>query len=210
MLQVGAQVLTSNPTLGVRPVFTTIGAPWEEIFHEDEKAVFITEGLVRECDTDGKLAAVLCHELGKMEADAGAVRAAARSRPADGAPVGTDYGGAFGPPDGTRAMELAVYERKRRKTEEAAAAQADADALARDFVRQGRRTARRLAGRRPAAPRRRRTHEVREADGEMAAALPCRVAANRLVAGVAAARVGGRCGGRASPAVPVARTEAPS
>ncbi len=65
MLQVGSQILTSNPTLGVRPVFTTIGALSEEIFHQDDKAVFITEGLVRECRTDGQLAAVLCHELGR-------------------------------------------------------------------------------------------------------------------------------------------------
>ena len=45
-------------------------------------------------------------------------------------PVGADSGGAFGPPDGTRAMELAVYERKRRKAAEAAATPPDPDALA--------------------------------------------------------------------------------
>ena len=50
------------------------------------------------------------------------------------APVGKDYGGAFGPPDGTRAMELAVYERKRRKAAEAAAAPPDVDALARAIL----------------------------------------------------------------------------
>ena len=131
VLQVGSQILTSNPTLGVRPVFTTIGAPSEEIFHQDDKAVFITEGLVRECRTDGQLAAVLCHELGKMTAE----RQERAGPPPDhgppmDAPVGTDYGGAFGPPDGTRAMELAVYERKHRKAAEAAAAPADPNALA--------------------------------------------------------------------------------
>ncbi len=50
------------------------------------------------------------------------------------APVGTDYGGAFGPPDGTRAMELAVYERQRLKAQEAAAAPLDPDAVARDLL----------------------------------------------------------------------------
>ena len=105
VLQVGSQILTSNPTLGVRPVFTTIGAPSEEIFHQDDKAVFITEGLVCECRTDGQLAAVLCHELGKMTAE----RQERAGPPPDhgppmDAPVGTDYGGAFGPPDGTFAM----------------------------------------------------------------------------------------------------------
>ena len=119
VLQVGGQVLAANPTLGVRPVFTTIGAPGEEIFHQDEKVVFITESLVRECKTDGQLAAVLCHELGKMAAEHQERAAPPPDHgPPMAAPVGTDYGGAFGPPDGTRAMELAVYERsasRRRK-----------------------------------------------------------------------------------------------
>ncbi|HVS37591.1 MAG TPA: M48 family metalloprotease [Gemmataceae bacterium] len=131
VLQVGGKILVSNPNIGVRPVFSTIGAPWEEIFHQDDKAVFITEGLVRECRTDGQLAAVLCHELGKMEAE----RHERAAPPPDhgppmAVPVGTDYGGAFGPPDGTRAMELAVYERKRLKQQEAAAAPLDPDAIA--------------------------------------------------------------------------------
>ena len=135
VLQVGGQILVSNPNLGVKPVFTTIGAPGEEIFHQDDKVVFITEGLVRECDTDGKLAAVLCHELGKMEAERHERAAPPRdSGPPMAAPVGTDYGGAFGPPDGTRAMELAVYERKRLKEQEAAAAPLDADAAARALL----------------------------------------------------------------------------
>ena len=119
VLQVGGQILASNTTLSVRPLFSTIGAPWEEIFHQDDKAVFITEGLVRECRTDGQLAAVLCHELGKMAAE----RQERGAPPPDhgppmAAPVGTDYAGAFGPPDGTRAMELAVYEHKRLRPQE--------------------------------------------------------------------------------------------
>jgi Peptidase family M48 len=135
VLQVGGQILASNPNLGVRPVFTTIGAPLEEIFHQDDKAVFITEGLVRGCRTDGELAAVLCHELAKMAAEH-QDRAAPppdHGPPMD-APVGKDYAGAFGPPDGTRTMELAVYEHKRHKAVEAAATPADPDALARTIL----------------------------------------------------------------------------
>lgn len=132
VLQVGGQVLASNPKIGLHPVFTTIGAPWEEIFHQDDRAVFVTEGLVRACRTDGMLAAVLCHELGKIQAE----RQERVGPPPDhgppmGAPVGTDYAGAFGPPDGTRTMELAVYEHKRRLAAEAAARPQDVDALAR-------------------------------------------------------------------------------
>ncbi len=69
VVQVGGQIVASNPKLGFKPAFTTIGAPWEEIFHRGDKAVFITEGLVRDCLTDGQLAAVLCHELGKIAAE---------------------------------------------------------------------------------------------------------------------------------------------
>jgi hypothetical protein len=135
VLQVGGQVLASNPKLGFHPVFTTIGRPWQEIFHQDDKAVFITEGLVRGCTTDGMLAAVLSHELGKMAAER---RQRAGPPPDHGppmdAPVGTDYAGAFGPPDGTRTMELAVYEHKRRKAADAAAAPADAEVLAKAIL----------------------------------------------------------------------------
>ena len=49
VVQVGGQIIAANPKLGFKPAFTTIGAPWEEIFHRGDKAVFITEGLVREC-----------------------------------------------------------------------------------------------------------------------------------------------------------------
>ena len=115
VLQVGGQVLVANPQLAVRPTFTTIGAPTEEIFHSADKIVFITEGLVRECRTDGQLAAVLCHELGKMAAE----RQEMAGPPPDHGPpmevpIGPDYANALGSPDRTHAMELAVYEHKRQ------------------------------------------------------------------------------------------------
>jgi hypothetical protein len=135
VLQVGGQLLAANPKLGVRPTFTTIGAPSEEIFHQDEKVVFVTEGLVNACRTDGQLAAVLSHELAKMTAEHQALIAPPPDRgPPMDAPVGKDYAGAFGPADGTRAEELAVHERKHRKTVEAAAAPPDADALTRAIL----------------------------------------------------------------------------
>ncbi len=134
VLQVGGQILVSNSKLGVRPTFTTIGAPWEEIFHRDDKIVFITEGLVRECRTDGQLAAVLCHELGKMAAERQEMAAPPPDHgPPVDAPVGNDYAGTLGSADRTHAMELAVYEHKRRATALAAATPPDPDALARDL-----------------------------------------------------------------------------
>ena len=137
VVQVGGQILASNPKLGFKPAFTTIGAPWEEIFHRGDKAVFITEGLVRACLTDGQLAAVLCHELGKIAAQRQELAATALPPgrgPSMDTPVGNDYAGVFGPPDGTRAMELAVYDQKRRKAALAAATPADPDALGRAIL----------------------------------------------------------------------------
>jgi hypothetical protein len=136
VLQVGGQIIASNPKLGFKPAFTTIGAPWEEIFHRGDMAVFITEGLVRECVTDGQLAAVLSHELGKIAAERQDLAATApqdRGPPPD-APVGNDGGGVFGAPDGTRTMELAADEQKRRKAAAAALAPVDPEALARTIL----------------------------------------------------------------------------
>jgi len=155
VVQVGGQIVASNPTLGFRPAFTTIGAAGEEIFHRGDKAVFITEGLVRACLTDGQLAAVLCHELGKIAAERQELAATAPQDrgPPPGAPVGNDGGGVFGSPDGTRTAELAVYEQKRRKAAAAAMTPVDAEALARTILQKGRRNARRCgSGRAATAP----------------------------------------------------------
>ena len=136
VVQVGGQIIAANPKLGFKPAFTTIGAPWEEIFHRGDRAVFITEGLVRDCRTDGQLAAVLCHELGKIAAERQELATAAPqdSGPPIDTPVGNDYGGVFGSPDGTRMAELAAYEQKRRKAAAAALAPVDSEALARGIL----------------------------------------------------------------------------
>jgi hypothetical protein len=137
VLRVAEQVRVANPQLALRPLYTTIGAPWEEVFHRNGDEVYITEGLVRRCKTDGELAAVLCHELGKMTAEREAltnpaVRAPDRGPPMD-VPVGSDAGGAFGSPDGVRLAERAKYETRRRSDPSAAPA-ADPDALARGYL----------------------------------------------------------------------------
>src|SRR5258708_7197900 len=64
--QVGAKMVEANKGLSVRPRFTTIGAPTEEIFHRGTREVFITEGLAKKCKTDGQLAALLALELGRI------------------------------------------------------------------------------------------------------------------------------------------------
>jgi hypothetical protein len=63
---VGRQLLAANPQIGAKPLFHTVGAPHPEVFHRGTSDVFVTEGLVKQCCSDGQLAAVLSLELGKL------------------------------------------------------------------------------------------------------------------------------------------------
>src|SRR5713101_6941225 len=62
----GRNILAANPQIGMKPQFMVIGSPQPEIFHKKTGELFITEGLVKQCKTEGELAALLSHELGKM------------------------------------------------------------------------------------------------------------------------------------------------
>src|SRR5262245_60731071 len=42
---VGKKVLEANPQIGLKPLFATMGAPQPEIFHVDNRIVYITDGL---------------------------------------------------------------------------------------------------------------------------------------------------------------------
>jgi hypothetical protein len=139
VLRVGQKVVSANPDLGLHPYFITIGgeAARPELFHSGEDKVFITETLARQCTTEGQLAALLSTELARIISERNAFRFAAL--PDNGPPPavspGNEYGGAFGPADGTRMMELAKYERKR--TEAGAPAKPlPPDVLARAYLKQ--------------------------------------------------------------------------
>lgn len=116
---VGQKILLANPQLSIRPLFRTIGAPHQEIFHQGLDQLFITEGLVKRCSTEGQLAAVLCVELGRMAAERDALAGPQATAPEREPPiemrVGNDTGGAYGPPDLTRLAELGKYEQERRR-----------------------------------------------------------------------------------------------
>ncbi|MFN4261809.1 MAG: hypothetical protein ACK4RK_21215 [Gemmataceae bacterium] len=112
----GRDIIAANPQIGIRPLFRTIGSPHPEIFHLGSTELLISEGLVQQCASDAQLAAILCHELGKMVSEKeGAVDA--RSRLPDREPpvdmrVGNDGGGSFGYADQTRQAELAKFQRQ--------------------------------------------------------------------------------------------------
>jgi hypothetical protein len=116
--QLGRRLLAANPQANIKPVFTTIGASEPEIFHRGVTQVYITSGLVQQCTTDGQLAAVLCHELGRMvaerEALAGANANVPEREPPQDVPVGNSAGERFGSPDLTHLAELAPYDAQRR------------------------------------------------------------------------------------------------
>jgi hypothetical protein len=145
---VGRCILAANPINGldVRTVrFTTIGAPQAEIFHRGATAeltrwtadVFITDGLAKQCTTDGQLAAVLCLELGKLVSEREAMTPQAVRQPERLPPIDTGlnrdlaYSGV--PADQTRARELADYDRDRRRAQQAVAPP-DPVALARLYL----------------------------------------------------------------------------
>jgi len=133
---IGRNVVAANPQLGLQPLFRTIGAPEPEVFHRGTVEVDITEGLVKQCASDGQLAAVLLLELAKMvgEREAAAAprtRASDRLPPID-IPVGNDYGGSFGSADQLHRAELAKFEKESRQR--AASGPFDPQALARSCL----------------------------------------------------------------------------
>jgi len=117
---IGQKLVFSNQQqIGMRPVFLTAGLPTPEIFHRGSSQVIITEGLVKQCPTQGQLAAVLCAELGKMVSEREAV-AGPQARNLDrGPPEDVAIGnqnpayGAGG--DISHQAELAFYDKQHRR-----------------------------------------------------------------------------------------------
>lgn len=133
----GRRVLAANPQIAAKPLFNTIGTPQPALFHKGTSDIYITEGLVKQCATEGQLAALLCHELGAMvserEALAGPVKGADPGPPVE-VRVGTDSGGAFGPADQTRLAELGKYEREHSRPTGPVKLPPDANVLARTYL----------------------------------------------------------------------------
>jgi hypothetical protein len=116
VVEVGQKVLAANPELPIHPAFSAVGNPDPQIFHQDAKVIFVTEGLMSRCTTDAQLAAVLCTELGRMMSQREAVAALRSWRPDREPPVslaiGGDGRGAFGPADGTDLAMLGKFEER--------------------------------------------------------------------------------------------------
>jgi hypothetical protein len=115
---VGRKIIASNPQLAVHPLFRTIGAPQAELFHRGTSDIFITEGLVRQCTTEGQLAALLCTELGKVVAEREMNTPPSTRQPDRRPPIdphlAADSALGFSP-DQTRLRELADYDTMRQQ-----------------------------------------------------------------------------------------------
>jgi len=113
--KIGQKLLASNPSLGIKPIFQTIGAPQPEVFHQGLEQIMVTDSLVKECDDD-QLAAVLAVELAKMVGER--ENSAPPGKIIDRTPgmdfnIGNDRSLGFGPADGTRLAERYALDRQR-------------------------------------------------------------------------------------------------
>jgi hypothetical protein len=116
----GQKLVSANPQMGLRPVFLTVGDPRPWIKHVGTSQVIISQGLVKQCSSEGQLAAVLCRELGKMVSEREALAGAQARRPEREPPmevrIGNDSSSMFGrTSDMTRQAELAKYDPERRR-----------------------------------------------------------------------------------------------
>jgi hypothetical protein len=136
--QVAMRIMSANRQLGLRPRFHTIGAPQSELFHQGSTDVFLTEGLVQRCASDGQLASLICLELGRMVGEREAlaspqVRLPERALPMEVAP-GNDYAGPSGPADMLHRAEVGKYEQERRERITASQNPPDPQVLAKEIL----------------------------------------------------------------------------
>lgn len=134
---VGRRVLAANPHIGAKPLFRTVGATHSEVFHRGTSDVFVTEGLVKQCQTDGQLAAVLALELGKLVAEREAKTPAATRSPDRPPPLDVRLGAddrSAGSPDQTHLAELAGYDEQLKAARRSATTPLNPNVLALNYL----------------------------------------------------------------------------
>ena len=135
--EVGRKLADANPSLGFRPSFQVTGEPAPVLGHRNAREVIVSEGLVRQCQTEGQLAALLSVELGKMSASRQAriqeLANVANREPPPEVRIGPESG-SFGEADQIRKAELAKLGLDRRKPREAHPTPPDPQGLARQIL----------------------------------------------------------------------------
>lgn len=134
---IGRKLLAANSQIGFKPLFTAGVDPQPEIFHKGTTEIVVTDGLVKRCNTDGELAAVLAHELGKMvaeqEALSGPVDPSKRRTPPPDLRIGASVGD---PTDPMFLIERNKFDGKDRTQIGAAPLPPDPKVLARAYLKQ--------------------------------------------------------------------------
>jgi hypothetical protein len=69
VVMVKDKLIGENPQVGIKPNVIAIASADPEIFHVGMHHIYITEGLARQCQSEGQLAAILAFELGRMIAE---------------------------------------------------------------------------------------------------------------------------------------------
>jgi len=111
-------LLVKDKLVGHNPQFaelfvTAIGSADPEIFHVGTNQIFVTEGLVRQCETDGKLAGALANEMGRMVAEREALIADEIRQPERLRPIAPQIGNSVSREvDPTQYAELARFEKE--------------------------------------------------------------------------------------------------
>jgi hypothetical protein len=115
--KVGQSLVAANSSLGMKPVFVSVGSPQPEIFHRGTTALFVTEGLVKLCKTEGELAAVLSVELGRMVAEREVLANPETRNPEKRLPINVPIGnaGQFSGLDQLQQAEMVKLDSDRRR-----------------------------------------------------------------------------------------------
>ena len=134
---VGRKVLAANPQIGMRPTFMTVKSPTPEIFHVDQRMIYITDGLVKQLPSEADLAAALSFEFGRMVAEREArVRQDLKfnsARPPIQLPIGGP--GSLAATDMASTVEMAKYDKARRELQQIPA-KLNPETLARNYLEQ--------------------------------------------------------------------------
>jgi hypothetical protein len=128
VLTLAQKIAAANPRMGLKLSIQTLGNPQPTIFHrldldKDFCQVWISEGLVNQCQSEGQLAAVLCMELGRAASEKAALKPPALRgyiEPPPNVPIGNDAGDFRGSPDQTHMAELAKVDEARHRREQMA------------------------------------------------------------------------------------------
>jgi predicted Zn-dependent protease len=136
---VGRKVLAANPQIGMKPAFATIQSKDAELFHIDQRMIYITDGLVKQLPSEADLAAALSYELARMVAEREARikqdQKQLEPRPPIGVPIG-DLTGNTGrglTNDIASQAELARYDQARKASRQPVA-RPNPDNLSRDYL----------------------------------------------------------------------------